>query len=185
MNQDPLSRLSTLNLLDAKLRSWRSELPEGFVVLLTTSTRFDSRLRSSLLILHIIYHECICALHASFIPLFSLGPAQPFLLYTYSQRLSSQIAFENACEISRLVQEALHAFPDDAFRWSGFVGYALYCSCAVQLPFLWSVSSATAEAARGNIKANLETMAKIGRNWQYVLNLVRLYLSVHFIVATC
>jgi hypothetical protein len=178
--QEPVARLSALNLLDAQLRRWRAHLPPCFSLsVMSTASRGapndadDDRLRLSVLILHVIYHQCMCALHAFVVPLFSLGPARPFEPYMYGQRLSAQMAYENACEISSVVHTAVSHHPDDAFRWSGFVGYALYCSCAIQLPFLWSVEPAITANARRNIKANLETMAKIGRNWRYVLNLVR------------
>jgi hypothetical protein len=174
-----MPRLSALNEVDAKLRRWYEYLPSPFSELVRADTAeatmpahdADSVTRLSVLILQVVYHQCICALHASIVPLFSLGPALPFSPYSYSQRVSTQIAYEHACEISDVVHGALSRFADDAFRWSGFVGYALYCSCAIQLPFLWSVEPAVAENARRNIKFNLETMAKIGRNWPYVLNL--------------
>jgi hypothetical protein len=132
----------------------------------------DDRLRVSVLILHVIYHQSMCALHASVVPLISLGTARHFNPYAHAQRLSAQVAYENACHVSSLVSKAVSRCPEDAYKWSGFVGYALYCSCACQLPFLWSVESSISAFASKNIKANLETMAKIGQNWRYVLNLV-------------
>ncbi|KIW62936.1 hypothetical protein PV04_09823 [Phialophora macrospora] len=171
-DRDPGARLSALNVLDAQLREWRAHLPPCFSLEESASPPpNDDRLRLAILILHVIYHQCMCVLHASIVPLFSLGPARRFLPYVHGQRLSAQVAYQRACKISRIVQNTLSCHPDDAFRWSGFVGYALYCSCAVQLPFLWNVDSGIAENARNNIKANLETMAKIGRNWRYILNL--------------
>jgi hypothetical protein len=173
IEQEPVARLSALSSMDAELRQWRAYLPHHFsAALLDDANLNDHRLRVSALILHVIYHQSMCALHASVVPLISLGAARHFIPYTHAQRLSAQVAYENACEVSSLVSKAVSRHPDDAYQWSGFVGYALYCSCACQLPFLWSVESSTSGSASRNIKANLETMAKIGLNWRYVLNLV-------------
>lgn len=172
--QDPAAKLTAVNQLDARLRQWRAGLPGCFASVLDNSTTAvdDARLRSALLILHIIYHQCVCALHASVVPLFSLRPSTSGQLANlYSQRLSAQMAYEHAGHIATLAHQVLARHPDDAFRWSGFVGFALYCACAIQLPFLWSVEPETVERVRAHIRANLETMAKIGRNWRYVLNL--------------
>jgi hypothetical protein len=173
IEQEPVVRLSALSSMDAELRQWRAYLPHCFSAALLDDTNSDDhRLRVSVLILHVIYHQSMCALHASVVPLISLGAARHFMPYTHAQRLSAQVAYENACTVSSLVSNAVSRYPGDAYQWSGFVGYALYCSCACQLPFLWSDESSISECASKNIKTNLETMAKIGLNWRYVLNLV-------------
>lgn len=129
-----------------------------------------------MLLLHVTYHQCLCALHCSIVPLFSLSKATDNDHYVHSQRLSAQIAFENAGTISTLIKVSLTQAPSEAYRWPGFVGFALYCSCAIQLPYLWCSDAALSQAARGNIRDNLSAMAVIGQNWRYVAGLVSMSL---------
>ncbi len=56
----------------------------------------------------------------------------------------------------------------------GFVGYAAYCSSAIQLPFLWCRRPDLGTSARANIKINSEIMGTVGRYWKLVAGLVRL-----------
>jgi hypothetical protein len=171
------SGLSSIQVLDSELRKWYSELPSVFKLMSDGTSTCNADIRPHVLLLHVTYHQCLCALHCSIVPLFSLSKATDGGHYIHSQRLSAQIAFENADAISRIIKANLTQIPSDAYRWPGFVGFALYCSCAIQLPYLWCSDAELSHTIRGNIRDNLSAMAVIGQNWKYVAGLVSLQLS--------
>lgn len=123
-----------------------------------------------LLLLHIIYHQCFCSLHSSIVPLFSLGTYEGF---SYAQQLSAQIAFEHANSVSALLHEALD-LDWDAARMPSFIGYAAYCACAIQTPFLWCLQPDVKRGAARSILANLKTLQVLGQHWAFLKLLVRL-----------
>lgn len=170
------SGLSAIQILDSDLRTWYSELPSVFKLASDGTSTCNADIRPQVLLLHVTYHQCLCALHCSIVPLFSLSRASSESgHYVHSQRLSAQIAFENASEISSIIKASLTQEPSDAYRWPGFTGFALYCSCAIQLPYLWCSDAELSRTIRGNIRDNLSAMAVIGQNWRYVAGLVRYY----------
>ncbi|KAH8886643.1 hypothetical protein GQ53DRAFT_727650 [Thozetella sp. PMI_491] len=166
------TRLSALELIDARLRQWHSKLPAEFHLTAEKTSCCQDGIRPQVLLLHATYHQCMCALHSSIIPLFSLCETDGIEFYEHGQRISAQVAYDNASEISDLIRANVKQDSGDAYRWPGFVGFALYCSCAIQLPYLWGTQAAFREKTQRNIRDNLSTMAMIGRNWRYVASLV-------------
>lgn len=168
---DP-SGLAAIQVLSARLNEWHSQLHGSLRLAADGTSSCSSDIRPQVMLLHATYHQCLCALHCSIVPLFSLSKAPESESYVLGQRLSAQVAFDNAGAISDLVRASLTRDPAEAYRWPGFVGFALYCSCAIQLPYLWCADVDDREVARANIRDNLSAMASIGRNWRYVAGLV-------------
>lgn len=165
--------ISAIETLDARLRKWRAQLPPEFQLRSDKTVSCPEAIRPQILLLHATYHQCMCALHCSIVPLFSLCKTEGLEWYIHSQRVSAQVAHDHACEITSLVRGILSQHPSDPYKCPGFVGFALYCSSAIQLPFMWSSSGEGRRSAQRNIRDNLSAMAMIGQNWRYVATLVR------------
>ncbi|OAA68003.1 Zn(2)-C6 fungal-type DNA-binding domain protein [Niveomyces insectorum RCEF 264] len=158
-------RLVEMQKLDGRIHEAWAALDPAFdldVAHIATAVPQDDLPR--LLLLHIIYHQCFCSLHSSIVPLFSLGAYEGF---SYAQQLSAQTAFEHANSVSALLQEALDLYWDAA-RMPSFIGYAAYCACAIQTPFLWCQQPDVKHRAARNILANLKTLQVLGQHWAFV-----------------
>lgn len=110
-------------------------------------------------------------LHSSIVPLFSLNPVAAEAC-GYFQTASAQTALVHARQISSIFLRWGFSSLPQAPVSVGFIGYAAYCSCAIQLPFLWCTKSTVSEAAHANIKANLKTMRSMSKHWKLIAALV-------------
>ncbi|KAK4891549.1 hypothetical protein LTR27_009880 [Elasticomyces elasticus] len=123
------------------------------------------------LLLHIIYHQCLCALHASVVPLFSGRAASNVEAASMSpnaRQLSAQKALAHANGISDLLAAApaLSGWRQDTMP--SFVAYAAYCACAIQSPFLWCVKPTIRHQTVQAVLANLQVIKVIGNHWASV-----------------
>lgn len=125
---------------------------------------------TKVLLVHIAYHQCLCALHSSIVPLFSWGPDEPE--QGVAQQLSAQLAYESACAISGLFEMVLDYSPDTS-DFPSFLGYAAYCSYAIQIPFKWCLDTAVRATAEKNTAINLRVIEGMRRYWKVVTLLVR------------
>lgn len=160
-------RLRSLQTLDTRLRAWQKDLPEVFA--LSRACIGPSKEKCQILSLHIIYHQVMCALHSSIVPLFSLTPLKGEC--ELFQMTSAQTAFFHAQQVSSIFVQtgSLIRLPT-----VGFLGYAAYCSSAVQMPFLWCQKSHIRQSAYFNIEANLKVLNAVGKHWKLVAILVSL-----------
>lgn len=160
-------RLRSLQTLDTKLRVWLKDLPEVFALSRACIGSWKETYQISGL--HIIYHQLMCALHSSIVPLFSLNPLKGEC--GFFQTTSAQTAFFHAQQVSSIFIQtgSLIRCPT-----VGFLGYAAYCSSAVQMPFLWCQKSHIRRSVYFNIEANLEVLRAVGKHWKLVQPLVSL-----------
>jgi hypothetical protein len=119
--------------LDTKISTWWRGIHRSFVID-GDDGGDDHTNRSTLqfqrrMLLSIGYHQSLCVLHASIVPLFSLSPITGE--HSYAQIVSAQTALDHARQISNIFRKALAL---EVLPYLGFVGYAAYCSCAIQLP---------------------------------------------------
>lgn len=168
----PLStRLIEIQTLDARIHeAWLQVDPQFHLDAATVATTPLSDL-PNLLLLNIIYHQCWCSLHASIVPLFSWSASVETLAYAH--QLSAQTAFEHANAISLILEAAMN-LEWDAGRIPSFVGFASYCACAIQIPFLWCAEQGIRQRAVRNIVANLKTLQILGSYWAFLKILVRI-----------
>ena len=61
------------------------------------------------LLMNIVYHQSLCTIHASIVPLFSWGVGDSN--WASARQLSAQVAFEHACEASTLIAAVLSTHP--------------------------------------------------------------------------
>jgi hypothetical protein len=123
------------------------------------------------LLVHIIYHSCLCALQSSIVPLFSCSTSDG--ASPYARQLSAQSALQHANAISSLLGAAREVQLDPA-RMPSFIGYAAYCACAVQIPFLWCSKPEIKQRAHANLLTNLSGIQGIGKHWKFIELLVSL-----------
>ncbi|KAH8880880.1 hypothetical protein GQ53DRAFT_889362 [Thozetella sp. PMI_491] len=165
-------KLLRIQTLDDQLRAWRRDLHETFELTPGILNAASRSVISQITLLHIGYHQSMCVLHSSIVPLFSLNPTGHD--NAYAQKISAQTALEHARHVSAVFRDYLS--PSGCTKQaSGFVGYAAYCSCAIQLPFLGCTKPEVSLAARANIKLNYEIMGIIGHQWKIIKVLVSRY----------
>ncbi|KAF2102508.1 hypothetical protein NA57DRAFT_52077 [Rhizodiscina lignyota] len=159
------TRLSVLQDLHSRISDWWSGLSPSLKVSSDSLPSAPRQTSPLLLLICIIYHQSLCALHASIVPLFSYNLNTENL--SYARQVSAQLAYEHSDAISTLLKAVLrHSFEMD--RIPSFVGYAAYCACAVQMPFFWCTNQGVQDRVRSNVLANLRIIQQIGKYWRYV-----------------
>ncbi|KID80450.1 zinc finger transcription factor 1, partial [Metarhizium brunneum ARSEF 3297] len=159
-------RLSNMQTLDIALRKWRNGLPDMFAFNSTNLEHYQPSEVSQILLINILFHQSLCVLHASIIPLFTFCRIRPGC--EDAQIRSAQTAFDHAQHISSLLQKCMASHSEG--HW-GFIGYSAYCSSAIQLPFLWCQSPDVAAKATANIKTNAQVMRRTGKHWKLISGL--------------
>lgn len=69
----------------------------------------------------------------------------------------------------------------DTSDYPSFLGYAAYCSYAVQVPFNWCLDASIGETARRNTAVNIRVIQGMGQYWKFIAVLV----SSHTHYAIC
>lgn len=158
-------KLMSLQKLDSRLKEWQKGLPSVFSLhLMDQRTKAQE---SQAIMLHMMYHQIMCTLHSSIVPLFSFSPQEEN--YRFFKSTSAQTALFHARQISAVFAQGN--------LWNrtiatGFLGYAAYCSTAIQMPFLWCEKEQVRANAHSNIVANLDALHAIGRHWKLIATLV-------------
>lgn len=166
---DPQDRVASIHQLDAKIRKWWARVPQNLQITPDNLSSFSPLDLPKVVLVNVVYYQCLCALHSSIVPLFSWGQDIPD--QGLAKQLSAQVAYENACAISRLLDMVL-AGEAETSGFPSFTGYAAYCSYAVQLPFTWCSDIAVRDAARHNTATNLRMIRGLGRHWKAIAILV-------------
>ncbi|KAF5606598.1 uncharacterized protein FSUBG_5997 [Fusarium subglutinans] len=124
-----------------------------------------------MILTNLVYHQSLCALHSSTVPLFCWSKGDK--TYSSARQLSAQVAFDHAVEISSLISGILttgHTLSSMPI----FVAYAAYSSCAIQIPFLWCSEPSVRERAQCNIDVNVRTIQGMSCYWK-LASLLQLY----------
>ncbi|KAI0487018.1 hypothetical protein F4859DRAFT_324250 [Xylaria cf. heliscus] len=156
-------RVPAILALDERLQKWWQTVPSKFKL---TPDNVNSVPRATFTrIIHInaLYHQSLCALHASLVPAFCCSPGDG---WSTTRQLSAQIAFEHAGEMSSLIAAIL----ETTSRTNGipmFMGYAAYCGCSIQIPFMWSSNLEFRERVRANIRANSKLLQLMTVDWKF------------------
>lgn len=151
--------------MDTKISAWRSRLPQSLELNASTVSQLASNILPKLLLIHIVYHQCLMALHASVVPVFSCSKEDD--ISTSALQLSAQIAYEHASSSSALFQAVLQTVTDLSVIPS-YIGYAAYCGCAILIPFLWCTEDTVRDRARANVKTNARIIHSIARYWKFM-----------------
>lgn len=155
--------------LDSEVGSWWAKVPTALKLDLTNATNMPKDQISNILLLNLIYHQSICALHASVIPLFSWSIADDS--WSSARQSSAQIAFEHACTASSLMNAVCSAHSDIVLTHS-FIAYTAYSGCAIQIPFMWCLNKKIKALATANVKTNVMFIRASAPYWKFAALLV-------------
>ncbi|KAI1742408.1 hypothetical protein F4680DRAFT_463892, partial [Xylaria scruposa] len=156
-------RVPAILALDQRLQKWWQTLPSQLKLTPSNVNSIPPTTLTRILHINTLYHNSLCALHASLVPIFCCSPGDG---WSTTRQLSAQIAFEHAEEMSSLIAAIL----ETTSRTSSipmFTGYSAYCGCAIQIPFMWSTNPTFRERIRANVKANSKLLQLMTVDWKF------------------
>lgn len=162
-------RLTGIHRLDEEILRWWRQLPPGFKLTSSKIAAVPSNALPNILLLNVLYHQSLCALHASIVPLFCWGSGDDS--WCSGRHYSAQVAFEQACAVSTLIDAVLSTYTRLSAMHT-FVAYAAYSGCAIQIPFMWCSNSAVKDRANANVKANVKMIQTMAPYWKFAALLV-------------
>lgn len=158
-----VDRVSDIHRLDERISMWWSNVPQRLKLKTLEIPTADPYWLPRILLLNIVYHQSLCALHASIVPLFCWAVSEE--KWALARKTSAQIAYEHACSVSAMIDAVLSHYPKLAAT-PAFVSYAAYCSCAIQIPFIWSADAAVSQRAQLNVRANIRMIRAMAKYWK-------------------
>ncbi|KIX06345.1 uncharacterized protein Z518_04321 [Rhinocladiella mackenziei CBS 650.93] len=165
-------RMTGVYALDNDVVRWWSEVPPTLKLDVSNIATIPKDQVSNILLLNLIYHQSICALHASVIPLFSWSIADDS--WSSARRSSAQIAFEHACTASTLM-DAVYSVHTGIILTNSFIAYAAYSGCAIQIPFMWCLNKNVKSRAIANVRTNVMIIRAMAPYWKFAA-----LLEIHF-----
>ncbi|KIW68212.1 hypothetical protein, variant [Phialophora macrospora] len=172
-------RLSAIYILGDRVSNWWTTLPESLQLTPAKIPVVAHGILPKLLLIHIVYHQCLCALHASIVPLFCWSPADH--TWISARKASAQLAYEHACAASELIDAVLSS-SHKLSAIPSFVAYAAYSGCAIQIPWIWSSQPTLRQRAQDNVRANVKLIQVLGKYWRFTALLeshVRCIYKIH------
>lgn len=157
-------RIHAIHALDNRITAWWATVPQMFQLSAESVPKLGPDILPNILLINAAYHQCLCALHSSIIPLFSWSADDNSWLS--ARPVSAQIAFEHACAASAIFKAVLEHYPRLSALPS-FVGYTAYGGCAIQIPFLWCLELAVRARAHSNVQANISIIHTMARYWKF------------------
>jgi hypothetical protein len=164
-------RIPGIHELDENISHWWRNLRPDFKLSPSNIATVPRDKLPKILLINIAYHQSLCALHASIVPLFSWSASDDS--WSSARQLSAQVAFEQAKLVSALIGAILSTF-DSLSAIPGFIAYAAYCACAIQIPFLWCSNLVVKDLAHANIKTNVRLIRSMATYWKFAALLVKL-----------
>jgi hypothetical protein len=149
--------------LDEKISNWWQGIGTDLQLTPSNMARAPHKELPKVLFVNIVYHQCLCALHASIVPLFCLTSGDGS--WSSQRQLSAQIAYEHASLASELIATAVSTFPRLSAMPS-FIAYAAYCACAIQIPFLSCSNVVVKESAVAKVAANVRMIEIMASFWK-------------------
>lgn len=163
-------RITGIHALDYDLSRWWSEMQPDFKLDSRDEATVPKDRLGIILLLNLVYHQSLCALHASIIPLFSWSTADDG--WFSARQSSAQIAFEHACMASTKINHVLSLHPD-LIPTHSFIAYAAYSGCAIQMPFMWCLNATVQHRAITSIRANVKMIRQTAPYWKFAAILVK------------
>lgn len=163
------AKLTDIHALDEKISDWWQKVQPALKLNSSNIAAVPHDALPKILLANLVYHQSMCALHASIVPLFCWGPGDES--WTTARQLSAQLAFDHACRVSELIDGILSTYPRLSAMPS-FVAYAAYCGCAIQIPFMWCLNPKIRERANANVKANVRMIHTMADYWKFAALLV-------------
>ncbi|KAK5061460.1 hypothetical protein LTR84_008003 [Exophiala bonariae] len=155
-------RMTGIYALDDDLKIWWRSLRSNWKLTPSTIGSIPADRLTNILLLNVIYHQSLSALHASVVPLFSWSAGDTN--WSSARQASAQVAFEHASAASALI-EATIATGQSVLHT--FIAYAAYSGCAIQIPFMWCLNPAIKARAIANVKANTKMIRTMSQYWKF------------------
>ncbi len=168
------TKLPAMYALHEKLSDWWRRLPAELRLTPANIAAVSKNMLTRILLVNVVYHQSLCALHASIVPLFCWGKGDE--TWSTARQLSAQLAYEHACTTSELLDAVLSTV-DKFNAMPSFIAYGAYCGCAIQIPFMWSSSRSVRERANANVKANMKMINMMATYWKFAALLVWHYIN--------
>lgn len=165
------SKLASILALDERLLIWWNTVHPPFKLTKSNIGGIAAKILPKVVLLNILYHQSLCALHASIVPLFSWDGDESS--WHAARHLSAQIAFEHASAASSIIEAVVSTCPNLGSMPS-FIAYAAYSGCAIQIPFMWCSNTKVQNAARTFVGANIRLIHAMGAYWKLASLLVSL-----------
>ncbi|KAJ9608506.1 hypothetical protein H2200_007494 [Cladophialophora chaetospira] len=157
-------RFTKIYALDDALAEWWSAVQPDYKLTTATLRNMSVHQLPHALLVNVVYHQSMCALHASVVPLFSWTPSDNS--WASARQASAQKTYEHAAAVSDLIAATLAAQPKLAMTHS-FLAYAAYSGCAVQLPFTWSSNPIIKGKATTNVSSNMKMIQSMAPYWKF------------------
>ena len=157
-------RFTKIYSLDDALTRWWSALQPKHRLTPETLPQIAVHQLPLALLVNVVYHQSMCALHASVVPLFSWTTSDDS--WAAARQASAQKTYEHAGAVSDLIAATLDAHPKLAMTHS-FLAYAAYSGCAVQIPFKWSSNPMIKKRAITNVSKNLKIIQSMAPYWKF------------------
>ncbi|KAK6382038.1 hypothetical protein LTS17_003923 [Exophiala oligosperma] len=165
------AKVARIQVLDEELSQWWQGIPDDLVLTPSNIAKVQKDQVPNILLLNVVYHQSLCALHSSIVPLFSWGEGD--VSCATARQISAQEAYEHACTASELFDAVLSGY-DGVSAMPSFIAYAAYCGCAIQIPFMRSSNYSIGKRARANVGANVKLLQIMASYWRFAC-LLRTY----------
>ncbi|KAI8660008.1 hypothetical protein NCS56_01219400 [Fusarium sp. Ph1] len=165
------SKIADICTIENKLSAWWEAVQPDFKLDPHDMRGVEQKEFSTILLTNLVYHQSLCALHASIVPLFCWTEGDGS--WSSARQVSAQTAFEHAGIVSELINGVLSKCTRPSAMLS-YVAYAAYCSCAIHIPFLWCSQPTIRERAYANVGANVRMMQAMSPYWK-LASLLEIY----------
>ncbi|KAH7148987.1 hypothetical protein B0J13DRAFT_295137 [Dactylonectria estremocensis] len=173
------AKLTDIHTLDEEISSWWRNVQSNFKLSQSNITAVPHDTLPRIMLANLVYHQSLCALHASIVPLFCWASGEES--WSTARQVSAQRAFDHASQISELISAVLSTHRSLS-AMPNFVAYAAYCGCAIQIPFIWCLNQKIKERAQANVKANITMIHMMANYWKFAALLevhVRCLYNIH------
>ncbi|KPM45635.1 hypothetical protein AK830_g918 [Neonectria ditissima] len=157
------TRLTSIYALEESVSNWWETVHSDFKLTPSDISALPLDALPKIFLVNLVFHQSLCVLHASIVPLFSWGSGGHS---STARQLSAQVAFEHACTVSELMKTVLSTYPRLSAMPS-FVAYVAYSGCAIQMPFMWCLNSEVKERAHANVRANVKMIHTMASYWKF------------------
>lgn len=141
--------MAAIHTLHDKVSLWWRNLPTILKVEPQSLVAVPGTTFRLVLLTNLVYHQTLCVLHASIVPLFCWTAGDD--AWSSTIQSSAQIAYEHASTVSALIRAAL-ASGAKISTMSTFVAYAAYGGCAILIPFMWCSNLGIRYHAEANVE---------------------------------
>lgn len=168
-------RVAEIHALDEKVSLWWRNLSSNFKLTPDYLKTLPVNDLPRVLLTNLVYHQTLCVLHASIVPLFCWSPGDEG--WSSARLFSAQVAYEHACSVSALIDATISSYP----RLSAmptFVAYAAYGGCAILIPFMWCSNPLVRRQAQKDVETNIRMIHLMAEYWKFASLLVK-HLASH------